>query len=296
MKSKSILHFVILAGFAMALTGVSVAQTGQSTAANTAPSTALASDAQRAQALLAKATAYYREKNEAALAAFSRQGDFIDGELYVYVMSTDGVMQASGGSSSALIGRDVSNLRDAAGNPFFREMLDKAKAGGTGTVEYRWLNRVDNKVERKIAYFEKIGDRIIAVGYYISRATPQQATAMLERAVQAVKADSSAAFAAFNELKGSYAEGDLYVFVVGLDDAHFRAHGVSPRLVGTDGNALRDPNGKPIIQQMIAALKTKDHGELDYAWRNPVTNKVENKHTSFRKVDGFLVGVGYYTR
>jgi cytochrome c len=77
---------------------------------------------------------------------------------------------------------------------------------------------------------------------------------------------------------------------------HFRAHGASPRLVGSNAQTLTDPNGKPIIREMISIVKAKGQGELDYAWRNPVTNKIEKKHTFVRKVDNFLVGVGYYTR
>src|SRR5208337_2489989 len=129
--------------------------------------TADAVDAARAQALLQRAVAHYKEVKESALAAFDREGEFVDGELYVYVISTEGVMLASGGPSSALIGRDVTDLQDAAGKPFFREMLDKAKGSGFGTVEYYWLNPIDNKMERKLAYFQKVDDRIIAVGYYI---------------------------------------------------------------------------------------------------------------------------------
>jgi len=255
-----------------------------------------AADAARAQALLERAVAHYKEVEESALAAFGHKGKFVDGELYVYVISTKGVMLASGGPSSALIGRDVTDLQDVTGKPFFREMLDKAKASGSGTVEYHWLNRIDNKVEPKLAYFQKVDDRIIAVGYYIARATPAQAQAMLARAVEAVKADPAKAFHAFNLLRGPFSEDDLYVFVVDLKDDRFRAHGVNRGLIGTDALALHDPSGRPIVQDMIAAVAKEDHAEVDYSWPNPVTGSVENKHTFLRKVGGLLVGVGYYTR
>jgi cytochrome c len=255
-----------------------------------------ASDALRAQALLARAVDLYRQQGDAAFAAFNGPAEFVDSELYVYVLGTDGVMLASGGSSAALIGRKVMNMRDAFGTPFFWDMLEKAKTNESGIVEYRWLNRLHHKPERKVTYFQKVGERLLAVGYYIPRASPEQAAAMLERAVVTMQADAGKALAAFNDLNGGYIEDDLYVFVVGLDDGRFRAHGVSPRLIGTDGYAMTDPNGKPIIRQMLDALKDKDRGELDYAWRNPVTRKVENKHTLFRKVGDSLVGVGFYTR
>ena len=255
-----------------------------------------AADAARAQALLERAVTHYKEVEESALAAFGRKGKFVEGELYVYVISTKGVMLASGGPSSALVGRDVTDLQDAAGKPFFREMLDKAKASGSGAVEYYWLNPIDNKMERKLAYFQTVDDRIIAVGYYIARATPAQAQAMLTRAVQAVKDDPDKAFHAINQLHGPFSEDDLYVFVVDLKDDRFRAHGIFHDLIGSDALALHDPSGRPIIQDMIAAVAKEDQAEVDYSWPNPVTGSVENKHTYVRKIGGLLVGVGYYWR
>ena len=255
-----------------------------------------AADAARAQALLERAVAHYKEVEESALAAFGRKGKFVEGELYVYVISTKGVMLASGGPSSALIGRDVTDLQDAAGKPFFREMLDKAKASGSGAVEYYWLNPIDNKMQRKLAYFQTVDDRIIAVGYYIARATPAQAQAMLTRAAQAVKDDPDKAFHAINQLHGPFSEDDLYVFVVDLKDDRFLAHGIFHDLIGSDALALHDPSGRPIIQDMIAAVAKEDQAEVDYSWPNPVTGSVENKHTYLRKIGGLLVGVGYYWR
>lgn len=291
MKSNSMVNMVLLAVLSLFLL---VARADEPAA--TATRESVASDIQRARALLARAIIRYRQQGDEAFAAFNGPTEFVDGELYVWVLGTDGVMLASGGSSSALIGRKVSNMRDAFGTPFFYDMLEKAKTSDTGVVEYRWLNRLHHKPERKITLFTKIGTRLLAVGYYIPRASAEQASAMLERAVDAMQADPVKALAAFNDLNGSYIEDDLYVFVVGIDDGKFRAHGVSGRLVGSDGYALTDPNGKPVIRQMLDALKDKDRGELDYAWRNPVTRQVENKHTLFRKVGNNLVGVGYYTR
>ena len=291
MKSSSMVKMLLLAALSLFLL---VARADEPAA--TATRESVASDIQRARALLARAIIRYRQQGDEAFAAFNGPTEFVDGELYVWVLGTDGVMLASGGSSSALIGRKVSNMRDAFGTPFFYDMLEKAKTSDTGVVEYRWLNRLHHKPERKITLFTKIGTRLLAVGYYIPRASAEQASAMLERAVGAMQADSVKALAAFNDLNGGYIEDDLYVFVVGIDDGKFRAHGVSGRLVGSDGYALTDPNGKPVIRQMLDALKDKDRGELDYAWRNPVTRQVENKHTLFRKVGNNLVGVGYYTR
>ena len=297
MNPGMMLRAVALAVLSLTLSLIlPTAHAQESPSAATAAKEAAAVDARRARALLARAVDLYRQQGDAAFAAFNNPTDFVDAELYVYVLGTDGTMLASGGSSAALIGRKVKNMRDAFGTPFFWDMLEKAKSSDTGIVEYRWLNRLHHKPERKIAYFQKEGERLLVVGYYIPRASPEQAVAMLERAMAAVRTNPEKAIADFNDINGGFIEDDLYVFVVGLNDGKFRAHGVSQRLIGSDGNDLLDPNGQPIIRQMIDALKDKDSGELDYAWRNPVTRKVENKHTQFRKAGDLLVGVGYYTR
>jgi cytochrome c len=249
----------------------------------------------RASALLDRAVSYYQANKDLAFPTFSRMGEFVDGDLYVYVLGTDGVMLASGGSSSALIGRNVSTLKDSEGKLFFKEMIATAKSNGYGSVEYHWLNRKKNKSEHKTTLFQRVGDRIVAVGYYIPRATIKEATSLLKKAATAVKNDPEKAFAAFNDLNSDYVQDDLYVFVVGLNDQKFRAHGVSPHLVGSDGMVLFDTNGKPIIQEMISIVQSKSRGEIDYVWLNPVTGEIENKHTILRKVGNFLVAVGFYT-
>lgn len=253
-----------------------------------------AADGTRAQALLDRAVAYYRAKGEAALPAFHRVGEFQDGELYVYVLGSDGVMLTSGGSSSALIGRNVRDLRDSDGKPFFREILEAAAAKGSGTVEYRWLNRQHGKVERKVAYFRSLGDRILVAGYYAPRASAEQARSMMWRAVHELKQYGPGALERFNDLNGGFVQDDLYVFVVGLDDKRMYAHGAQPRLVDQDVGALKDSRGKPFIRQMVDMARTKGEGEVEYRWRNPVTGQEENKRTYLKRVDKYLVAVGAY--
>jgi len=253
-------------------------------------------DENRSQRLLDKAVARYRAVGDAALEEFNRSPEFIDRELYVYVLGLDGTMLASGGSSVALVGRNVATMKDAAGKAFFREMLDTAAKAESGRVDYRWLNRVDNREEPKVTLFRKVGDRILAVGYYVPRATPAQAKELLEKAAAVLKERGEVALTAFNAIDGGYIQDDLYVFAIDVNTQRFLAHGATPKMVGSDGRLLRDPKGKPIVADMLNIVGRKGEGELEYAWRNPVTDKVETKHSFLRKVGDVLVGVGYYTR
>lgn len=257
-----------------------------------------AEDAQgtAAKALLEKAVAYYREKGDAAFAAFSRQGDFIDGERYVFVVDTHGVMLASGGPSGVLIGRNVSEVIGPDLRKNFQDALTTPEGKGIQEGEYRWQNWSDGRVERKRVFFERVGERVLAVGYYLPRASAQQAQALLDKASTALAKDDQGTISAINNLQGGFLEDDLYVFVVDMGTNRYVAHGYNLRLVNIDFRTIKDPDGKPVGEPMLAlANKVDGTSEYAYRWRNPVTGKTENKHAYLRKVGHYLVAVGYYS-
>jgi cytochrome c len=257
------------------------------------------SGAKDAKAMLDHAVSYLNDNSpERAFAAFNNQkGSFYRNDLYTFVVGIeDGIMHAHGGAPEAIVGADVRELRDAAGKPIIKEMLAAANQPDGGTVNYVWLNRVTNRIEDKTSLVRKVGKYMVGVGYYVPRSSAQQAEALLDIAVAEARKSPKAAFAAFNDPKGPYVREDLYVFAVSLDDARFVAMGVNPTLVGTDVGAMKDAAGKPIIAEMIALARNKGSGTVDYVWRNPVTNKIENKHSRIERLDNYLIGVGYYTR
>ena len=263
---------------------------GQAQAADTEKA-----DSQAAIALLEKALAYYHENGDKAFAAFSRQGEFVDKDRYVFVLDTKGVMLASGGPSSALIGRDVSETLGPDLQKTFKDALKVPEGNGIQQAEYRWQNWADGKIERKHVYYQRVGQRILAVGYYLPRASAEQAMALLNIAAADLARDEKGTLSAINSLKGGYLQDDLYVFVVDLNTRRYIAHGTNLRLINTDFSKISDPEGKPVGEPMLALMAGQDYGEYDYRWKNPVTGKVEDKHAYLKKVGHFLVAVGYYS-
>jgi len=255
-------------------------------------------EAKAADAMLERAVGYLKKNGDKrAYAAFNNpKGGFVQGQYYVYVVGMDGTMYANGGAPGVLAGKNAYDLHDAAGKPLIRELLEAAAKADTGQIEYRWLNRADNKVENKTAKFRKVGKQVVVVGYYTPRATVEQAQDMMEKAVAELKQNGSAAYAAFNDRKGKFVQGDLYVFAIGLDDGKYRAYGASPQRSGEDVSAMRDAAGKPLVEEMIALAKSKGSGQVEYVWRNPATNAVETKHSLIQRVDDVLIGVGYYSK
>ncbi|MCG6573359.1 calcium channel protein [Pseudomonas sp. AF32] len=252
-------------------------------------------DGQAAKALLEKALAYYHDNGDKAFAAFSRQGEFVDQDRYVFVVDTQGVMLASGGPSSALIGRDVSEVLGPDLRKAFKDALKTPEASGIQQAEYRWQNWADGKVERKHVYFQRVGERILAVGYYLPRASAEQARALLDKASSDLLKHEKSTLTAINSLKGGYLQDDLYVFIVDLDTRRYVAHGTNLRLINTDFAKVKDPDGKPVGEPILALIAKHNAGEYEYRWKNPVTGKVEDKHAYLKKVGHFLVAVGYYS-
>ena len=252
-------------------------------------------DAEAAKALLEKALAYYQSNGDKAFAAFSRQGDFVDHDRYVFVVDTQGVLLASGGPSSALIGRDLNEVLGPDLRQSFKAALDVPEGQGIQQAEYRWQNWNDGKVERKHVFYQRVGKRILAVGYYLPRATPEQARALRNKAANALVKDEAGTLKAINSLQGGFLQDDLYVFVVDLDTQRYVAHGTNLRLINTDFSKIKDPDGKPVGEPILKLMAEQDQGEYKYRWKNPVTDKVENKHAYVRKVGHFMVAVGYYS-
>ena len=257
--------------------------------------TAQEADAQAAKALLEKALAYYHKQGDKAFAAFSRQGEFIDQDRYVFVVDTKGVLLASGGPSSALIGRDVSEVLGPDLRQSFKDALKVPENQGIQQADYRWQNWNDGKVEHKHVFYQRVGERILAVGYYLPRATPEQARALRNKAVEALVKDEAGTLKAINSLQGGFLQDDLYVFVVDLNTRRYVAHGTNLRLINTDFAKIKDPDGKPVGVPILQMMAEQDQGEYKYRWKNPVTGKVENKHAYVRKSGHFMVAVGYYS-
>lgn len=102
-----------------------------------------------------------------AFADFSRpDGGFIEGELYIFCHTLDGINKAHGGNP-ALVGKNVLGFKDPDGVAVNVEILKTVKAEGKGWVDYKWPNPTTKKVEMKAVYSVKVKDAYVCgSGYY----------------------------------------------------------------------------------------------------------------------------------
>jgi cytochrome c len=127
------------------------------------------------------------------------------------------------------------------------------------------------------------------------RVAPERAMALVSRAVTYLKDHGkSEAARAFNDPKGAFVEGELYIFVLDAN-GRYVAYGADPMLVGADVHDLVDAEGTPIVQQMIERTKGKPDAMIEYVWLNRPENKVEHKRSYVIREDDWIIGAGYYT-
>lgn len=86
---------------------------------------------------------------------------------------------------------------------------------------------------------------------------------------------------------------DLYIFVYDLKGTCL-AIGFQSQLVGVNRWNVKDPDGKPFLQEIVKTGQQKGGGWVDYKYTNPKNGKVEAKTSFVESVDGMVVGCGIY--
>jgi signal transduction histidine kinase len=100
------------------------------------------------------------------------------------------------------------------------------------------------------------------------------------------------AMAELSRNPGPFVHNDLYVTVSDLNGTSL-AH-INPKMMGKNLIDLRDADGKYIQRERIEASQKQATGWQDYKFYNPVTKKIEAKHTFWEKHDNLLFACGAY--
>ncbi len=138
----------------------------------------------------------------------------------------------------------------------------------------------------------------VSPAYYAQtkNSTPKQAEEWVKKAIAFYKeAGAEKAFKEFNNPKGKFTRGDLYIIVYDLDGKCL-AQGSDPAAVGKNRMDLKDADGKMIVKDRIEIAKTKGKGWQNYKWANPATKNVEAKTVYVEKVGKYVFACGAYSK
>ncbi len=131
------------------------------------------------------------------------------------------------------------------------------------------------------------------VGQY-KLATADDAEKMGAKAAAYAKTNGrERALAEFNDPKGQFVEGDLFVFAQDFNGLML-AYGGNPAFAGTCAIDGKDARGKYLGRAMIEVARTKGKGWVEYAYENPYTSEIQEKTTYVERVDDYFVACGVY--
>jgi len=126
------------------------------------------------------------------------------------------------------------------------------------------------------------------------KGTPEEAKMLVEKAVAYVKANGEEkALKEFNDPKGEFVNGDLYIFV--FDPRGVLLANVNlPNLVGTNVYSSPDSKGKLHRKEMVDLANSKSSGWVEYYQKNPTTKNDEPKVSYVQKEGNLILGCGAY--
>jgi len=122
--------------------------------------------------------------------------------------------------------------------------------------------------------------------------TAEEAKAMLERAVAAVKEDKAKALDMFDNGEGGFKDRDLYGFCANASDGIITAHPY-----GEKGKRLRDIVGMYGGQLGEAMMQNATEGTIKvttYVWPRHPTGEILEKTVFYTKAGDQICAVGYY--
>ena len=128
------------------------------------------------------------------------------------------------------------------------------------------------------------------------KGTAAEATAMGDKAIAHIKKSGrEKAFADFNNPKGTFTDGDLYVVVYDLT-GKVLAHGANAKMIGKDVIDLRDSDGKFFVKERVEMMSKSPtaKGWQDYKFMNPVSRQIEPKSMYLQRFEDVMVGCGIY--
>jgi signal transduction histidine kinase len=147
-----------------------------------------------------------------------------------------------------------------------------------------------NLALRRLAMFRNVAFVVFYIALLVLAAastqaaqygTPEEAKAMLERAVAAVKEDKAKALDMFQKGEGGFKDRDLYLACANASNGVVTAH---PYLKGENLEDIKGKKGYPLGQEMMQKATEGTIREVTYWWPRPGSDKALEKTTFYTKV------------
>ena len=101
----------------------------------------------------------------AARAFTDPNGEFLSGNLYVFVIDFKGTILINGALPRA-IGGNALGARDSVGRFYVQEMIRIARDHGEGWVHYEFINPCSGRLSPKSSFVKRVDEILVGVGFY----------------------------------------------------------------------------------------------------------------------------------
>ncbi|KQZ42584.1 cache domain-containing protein [Duganella sp. Root1480D1] len=96
----------------------------------------------------------------------AKDPEFIQGALYVDIRDLQSGIVLAHPVNPTIVGKDLTDVPDASGKKYRREIIELAARKGKGWVDYMYKNPTTGKIEPKTTYIQRVGDAVLEAGIY----------------------------------------------------------------------------------------------------------------------------------
>jgi signal transduction histidine kinase len=119
-------------------------------------------------AMAERGAAFFKAKGKEELkkAITEKNPDFSQGSLYIDMRDIKTGIVLAHPHNPSIVGKDLTDVPDANGKKYRREIIELAAAKGKGWVDYMYKNPTTGKIEPKTTYILKVDDFVLEAGIY----------------------------------------------------------------------------------------------------------------------------------
>ena len=96
----------------------------------------------------------------------AKDPDFVQGSLYVDLRDVKTGIVLAHPYNPSIVGKDLTDVPDANGKKYRREIIELAAAKGKGWVDYMYKNPTTGKIEPKTTYILLVDGVVLEAGLY----------------------------------------------------------------------------------------------------------------------------------
>jgi cytochrome c len=105
-------------------------------------------------------------KDEMMKRISAKDPDFVQGSLYVDMRDLYSGIVLAHPINPSIVGKDLTDVPDASGKKYRREIIELAQKKGKGWVDYQYKNPASGKIEPKSTYILRVDDIVLEAGIY----------------------------------------------------------------------------------------------------------------------------------